>query len=93
MDRLKWLANLKANAIYLTRDEHTSNYVSAKEWIEECLPENFKNEPAEAIQKMKDTNTIWCLQIYPSTPVGFNWWHRATLEEVIDAAMESYGIV
>lgn len=93
MERFEWLASLKANHIHLTRDDHASNYVSAKEWIEEHCPDDFLDDPPEAVQKMKDTNTIWCLQIYPNTPVGFNWWHRATLEEVIDAAMESYGIV
>lgn len=90
MDRFAWLASLKANQVYLTRDDHAANYVTAKEWIEEYVPEQFKDDPPEAIKAMKDANTIWSLQIYPHTPVGFHWWHRATLEEVIDAAMEHF---
>lgn len=82
----EWLATLKANQIHLTYNDHASNYVTAKEWIEEFCPDDFAHDPAEAIQAMKDTNTIWTLQIYQHTPVGFSWWHRATLDEVIHAA-------
>lgn len=86
-ERFRWLASLKANQIILSRDEdHASNYVTAAQWIEEHCPDDFANTPAEVIQAMKDTNTIWRLQIYPSTPIGFNVWYGPTAEYVIDAA-------
>lgn len=45
------------------------------------------DDPAEQ-QRMKDTNTIWTLQWYPITPVGFNAINGASLDFVIDAAMK-----
>lgn len=81
-----WLRGFKANQIHLTRDDHASNYCSAKEWIEEFVPDEFKDTPAETLRAMKESNTIWTLQIYPDTPVGFYIWHGATMEAVIAAA-------
>lgn len=87
MDRFAWLASLKCNQFYLTKNsEHAPNYMTAKDWIEES-PEDFSNTDPSEIQKMKDTNTIWCLQIYPITPIGFHSWYGASAEFVIDEAM------
>ena len=87
MDRYLWLTTLKANMVILSRDEdHASNYMTAAQWIE-LRADDFKNTPAETIAAMKDTNTIWRLQIYPYTPVGFNVWYGPTADCVIDAAM------
>ena len=89
-DRFAWLAAFKPNQLHLTRNDFASNYCTAKEWIEEFSPEWFADETTEQIQAMKDANTIWTLQIYPDTPIGFYRWNRDTLEGVIDAAMEHF---
>ena len=39
---------------------------------------------------MKASNTIWSLQIYPRTPIGFDVYHGATLGSVIDRARADY---
>lgn len=86
--RYRWLRDHKCNSLHLDRDgDHASNYMTAKEWIEEGQPDWFDEESPEEIQRMKDTNTIWCLQAYPITPIGFNKWNRSTLDATIDAAM------
>lgn len=91
--RWQWLAGLKCNSFTLSRDDdHATNYVTARQWIEEYMPENFRDVGADELQRMKDTNTIWCLQIYPNTPVGFNVWYGATAESVLDAAMRDYAL-
>lgn len=89
--RWRWLAELHCNSFSLGRDEnHACNYVTARKWIEEFCPDDFADvDPAE-LERMKAANTIWALQIYPHTPVGFNIWHGATAEYVIDAAMADY---
>lgn len=90
-ERYRWLATLDANQVILSRDEdHASNYVTAAKWIEEYCPDDFTHCSLEAIKAMKDANTIWRLQIYPTTPVGFNVWYGATLREVMDAAMDAW---
>lgn len=86
--RYRWLRDAKPNSLSLTLNEgHAPNYRTAKEWIEEDMPEWFSDEPPEALQAMKDTNTIWALQSYPHTPIGFLHASRATLDELIDLAM------
>ena len=86
-ERYRWLREEKCNSLHLTRDgDHACNYVTAKEWIEKFMPDDFADDPQDEIQRMKDTNTIWALQIYPNTPIGFNVYHAATLDAAIDAA-------
>lgn len=89
-ERFQWLATFKCSSLHLTHNDHASNYVTAKVWIEEYEPAWFGDETPEHIQAMKDADTIWTLQIYPTTPVGFFKWNRATLEEAVDAAMEHF---
>jgi hypothetical protein len=86
-ERYRFLADLKCNSLYITKNEHAASYYTAKVWIEECLPESFKYCQKDELQRMKDTDTIWCVQIYPNTPIGFNVYYGATLEAAIDAAI------
>lgn len=85
-DRYEWLATFKCNHFHLTKNEdHAVNYVTAKQWLEE-VHDDLLDVPPEELQAMKDTNTIWSLQIYPDTPIGFHVWLGATLDGVIDRA-------
>lgn len=87
--RYRWLRDNVNNSLSLSRnDGHASNYMTAAQWIEEYATEHFSDTSSEEIQKMKDTNTIWSLQIYPNTPIGFNVWHASTLDAVIDEAAD-----
>jgi hypothetical protein len=87
-ERYRWLCNLKCNQLYLTRNEdHACNYMTAREWIEQHAKDFDEVDPAE-LEQMKATNTIWSLQIYPDTPIGFYKWYGATADSVIDAAMK-----
>ena len=88
-DRADFLSKSRFNELILSCNESTSsNYCTAQEWIEEHDPESFEECSPEEIQAMKDTNTIWRLQIYPDTPIGFYVWYGATMESVVDAAIE-----
>lgn len=43
-ERYRWLCNSIDNSLYLSRNEdHSVNYVTAKEWIEEYDPDCFKH--------------------------------------------------
>lgn len=87
-ERWEWLCKLDCNHFILDKNAGpAANYVTAKEWIEEYTPEWFKGAPSDVLERMKDANTIWELQIYPSTPIGFNVYFGATMEEAVDAAM------
>lgn len=85
--RYRWLHDHECNSLYLTRnDEHAANYMTAKDWIREHQ-EDFQDDDQAEVSRMKETNTIWTLQIYPHTPIGFNLWHGSTPDVAIDAAM------
>lgn len=85
--RFRWLAEQRFNQFFLERNgAHACNYMSAAEWIEQN-PDDFDDVDQAVLQQMRDTNTIWRLQIYPDTPIGFHYWHGPTAESVIDAAM------
>lgn len=85
-----WLLNNQHQILYLTKNEdHRTNYVTAKKWIEEEAPEHFEGCPQDELQKMKDADTIWTLQFYPDTPIGFYVFHGATMDSVIRQAMEA----
>ena len=89
-ERYRFLRDHKCNSLHLTRDgDHACNYVTAKEWIEEFQPDWFVDDPPDEVQKMKDTNTIWTLQIYPRTPIGFDAWNRSTLDAAVEAAIDA----
>jgi hypothetical protein len=88
-DAEKWrfVRDLPCNHLYLTRnDEHAPNYMTAAAWIEES-GHDFDDTPADELERMKATNTIWNFQVYPNTPVGFNRWYGATADAAIDACM------
>lgn len=81
------LRDLPCNSLYLTKNEHAGDYRTAAEWID-LNPYDFSGDDPAEIERMKQTNTIWRLQIYPRTPVGFEMWHCATLAAAINAARE-----
>lgn len=85
--RFKWLAAVKCSSFTLSRnDDHACNYMTAKQWID-MYQDEFKDVGPDELQAMRDGDTIWRLQIYPDTPVGFYVWFGATAQSVIDRAM------
>lgn len=88
-ERYRWLRDNENVSLYLTRNDHAAVYKTATQAMEDaasCGDDSFDDSTPEEVQKMKDDNTIWSLQIYPNTPIGFNLWHAATLDAAIDAA-------
>lgn len=84
VDRCKGGVSLEVN-------EHRNNYESAKQAIDamlkwECPPDMNK----DSIPKMIETNTIYLLQFYPDTPIGFHSVIGATLDEVLEYAEECF---
>lgn len=85
-DNWRWLRDLKCNSFTLGRDDdHACNYMTASDWIDNN-PDWFRDDDSQEIERMRATNTIWNLQVYPNTPVGFNAWNASTLDAVVLAA-------
>lgn len=89
--RYRRLRDDKSNALHLSRNgDHACNYRTAKEWIEECgNVDEFSDVPEDELEKMKQTNTIWALQVYPNTPVGSWKINGASLDFLVDAVIAS----
>jgi hypothetical protein len=86
-ERYRFLRNNNFNHIYLTCNVHKSYYDTAEVTIANDV-DWYEEDPAEELDKMKATNTIWCVQYYPDTPIGFYKFNGATLDNVIDRAIE-----
>lgn len=95
-ERYRWLRDHKCNQLYVDRDgDHACNYMSAADWIAQEIEgdatgntgHGFADVTPDELQRMKDTNTIWRVQIYPDTPVGSYTVVGATLDSAIDAAI------
>lgn len=85
-ERYRWLRDHECCELILTHDgDHACNYMTASEWIDDNA-KDFADDSPEEVQRMRDTNTIWRLQVYPNTPIGFWAIHGATLDAAIDAA-------
>jgi hypothetical protein len=87
-EKWRWLRDATPCSLTLSRnDGHAINYMTATQWIEQFADDFADDDPAE-VERMKATNTIWTLQVYPNTPVGFYRWNGATLDAAIDAALK-----
>ena len=84
-ENYEYLARLTANSWSIEHNEHASSYVTAAKWID-MNSDMFDDTPPELLAGMRERNTIYRLQIYPDTPVGFNWYCGPTLDSVIEQA-------
>lgn len=89
-DRFQWLAALPAHSFSISHNDHRAIYETPSGHIE-SLGDYFEGTPPEVIARMIESDSIWTLQVYPNSPVGFNVYHADTLESVIDAAMAGEG--
>lgn len=68
-------------------DGHAPNYMTAKAYYEELFDSKFDCDwiSEEEKQKAFDSNSVWELQWYPDTPVGFNRIIGSSLQTVVEA--------
>src|SRR5688572_27714442 len=88
-ERFEWLSTLRCHELIVTRNgANACNYRTARQWIEEHLEDFTEVDPAE-LERMKATNTIWCVQLYPTGSVSFYVCEAATLERALDDMIET----
>lgn len=80
---MNWLPEHKCG-LYLTHNEHRDYYETAEEFIENRKLEDDFPTPEE-VQKAIQEDSIWRLQWYPETPVGFYSVAAASLEVIEEA--------
>lgn len=74
-------------SLHLTHNDHKSVYETAEQWIADNDERGFAEWISEEQkQKAIETDSIWTLQWYPNTPVGFNCLAAADLDLLLEAA-------
>lgn len=68
--------------LHITHNDHKSVYQSVAEYVEEIPSDEWV--PGTARQRAIETNELWCVHWYPTTPVGFNVVYGQTLQEILD---------
>lgn len=75
-------------SLAITHNAHKDYYESADLWVQDnsgwCQWEN-----EESLQKALTTDSIWTIQWYPKTPVGFICLAAPTLEELLSFVASS----
>lgn len=70
--------------LYLQHNQHRDYYQSASEWIEDNDQYYWKDEASK--RAAIDSDSIWTLQWYPDTPIGFYAVAAPTLEALLELA-------
>jgi hypothetical protein len=70
--------------LYLQHNQHRDYYQSAAEWITDNDLYDWKDEASK--QTAIDSDSIWTLQWYPDTPIGFYSVAAPTLEDLLELA-------
>ena len=76
----------KPLSLYIEYNDHKSSYETVKEYIEE---REITDEEIIDKEECIKNDTIYSLQIYPITPIGFYLIHSSSLEKAIDE-MDKY---
>ena len=84
--RYRFIRDLQCCSASISKnDGHATNYMSLRDWVA-ASKDWYEDVDPDELVKMIDSETDWCLHIYPNSPVGFNTYHGATLDAAIDAA-------
>lgn len=69
MTEFEELVALCKAGVMLCANDHKLNYQSVEDYFSDC---RFANEelPPEVMREMVATDTVYCLQFYPDTPIG-----------------------
>ena len=73
--------------LYLEHNIHKNYYQKPEEYMKDHM-ENYEWESDETRQRAIDTDSIWTLQWYPDTPIGFCAVAAPTLEELLTFALK-----
>jgi hypothetical protein len=88
---MDWLPDHEA-AFYLQHNEHKSYYETAEQWITE--QESFGEGPHfdwvsdDERQKAIDEDSVWIMQWYPDTPIGFCCLAASSLDALKNAVLQ-----
>lgn len=89
MDRFEWLSHQKPNHFILEYAPNAPMYEKPEQWLQDNEDRDFAEVLPGEKEKILATGSIWVLQVYPDTPIGFWVIAGSTLASVIDHWMAS----
>lgn len=94
-DRWEFLASWNPNQLTIEHNNNNACYQTVEQWLEDNADcdNPWCNVLDGEREKMIAAKSIWTLQVYPSTPIGFYAVAASTLEALIDWAMEQKDIL
>jgi len=72
----------------ITHNEHRNYYQTAAAYIQEYGTDLGQWKSGDALKRAIETDQIWSIHWYPTTPVGFCVVFAPTLEEALELANE-----
>lgn len=79
--------------MFLSHNENRSSYMSVAKWIDTLGIEDDEWVSIEEKAKAVATESVWCLQWYPDTPVGFYRVFASSVEAIRAYCLELRGKV
>jgi hypothetical protein len=85
--QLRNLLQGEHSSLTISFNEHAHNYCDAHKAVERGILGSDEWVSEEEKQRAIETNSVWSLQWYPETPVGFHSLLASSLEAVITATV------
>lgn len=85
--RYRWISENAGCSLSISHNDHHNVYQTVQDTLDDSQGYYDEIQPDER-ELMIQSDTIWTVQEYPNTPIGFNVWHAASLSAAIDAAMK-----
>ena len=82
--RLRSLLKGEHTILHIDLNQHKASYVTTEEAV---ANDEYDWVSEDEKQKAIDTDSIWTIQWYPDTPIGFYTLAASSLETVINAAL------
>lgn len=94
MTKLERLAAACNGSVSLEANPHRDYYKSVREWFAHGMDHHRPDDegpPHEEMAAVEAGATLWHLQWYPHTPIGFNRLFGSNLDRMLDAALKDMG--
>lgn len=70
--------------MHIEHQPHASCFQTVEEWLKENKLSGYSDTTPEDEHKMIESDSIWTIQWYPDTPVGFYSVAAASLERCVE---------
>lgn len=89
MNDFEKIVSLCKSSVHLTVNDHLSVYKTVEDYLLDCFSQEIPYiKESGMFDKMVNNNTIWLLQFYPLTPIGFDFSWGTSFKEVCDGALQ-----